>query len=235
MDFGGCRPPRLEPGVRSSFRLFVISGEVRDNFYIFPYTSLSISYIKIAMRHSAEIMGERVMRRSAVNVETALVNGVHCREWRGARHNQGYGRLWDGERLQYTHRLSYAAFVGAIPEGLDVLHRCDNPRCIEPLHLKCGTHQENMADQYSRGRHLPGRAVAAAKRRGQGAPWARGSRHPRSKLDEDDVRTIWRRLKKPRVGRQDTQSALAREFGVSDSLIKAIRNGKGWGWLTRMM
>lgn len=62
----------------------------------------------------------------------------------------------------------------------------------------------------------------------------RGSRHVRAELDEDRVRTIWRRLVVPR-GRGDRPAALAREFGVSVSLIYGIRDGRNWGWLTRMM
>jgi hypothetical protein len=62
----------------------------------------------------------------------------------------------------------------------------------------------------------------------------RGSRHVRAELGEDEVRTIWRRLRAPR-GRGDRPTSLAREFGVSASLIYGIGAGRNWGWLTRMM
>lgn len=179
------------------------------------------------MRCTAEVIGRRLLGRSEVNEATADVNGARCREWRGAGHPQGYGRMWDGERLQYTHRLSYEVFVGAIPAGLDVLHACDNPGCIEVRHLRCGTHAENMADRDMRGRWGNG----SVRRRGQSSPWLHGSRHPRASLDEDKVRTIWRRLRAPR-GRQDRPAGLAREFEVSVSLIRGIEAGRNWGWLT---
>lgn len=186
------------------------------------------------MRRPIEILGERLLRRSAVNEATALVNGARCREWGGASHSQGYGRLWDGARLQYTHRLAYEVFVGAIPDGLAVCHRCDNTCCIEPAHLWCGTHAENMADRDAKGRLRASMERVWEMSRGRPSH-QRGSKHARAKLAEDEVRTIWRRLKAPRPGRQDTAAALAREFGVSDSLVRSIKRGAGWGWLTRMM
>lgn len=77
-----------------------------------------------------------------------------CWEWQGSRDRDGYGRVqrsafgvcW----FEKTHRLSYEFYVGEIPCGLHVLHRCDNPPCINPEHLYCGTHQENMRDRSKR-------------------------------------------------------------------------------------
>lgn len=69
-----------------------------------------------------------------------------------------YGRLvvnsrTDGSRKSVAaHRYSYETHVGAIPVGMNVLHRCDNPSCVNPEHLHLGTQRENMIDCFARGR-----------------------------------------------------------------------------------
>lgn len=153
-----------------------------------------------------------------------------CLLWTGALHEGGYGRMWDGARLQYAHRVSYEVNHGPIPEGLDVLHNCpagDNPRCIEGGHLWCGTHAENMADRDAKGRN------GAWRNRGHDQPSkARGVAHPGAVLTEAQVLEIRERLKPPLGKRKPPNgAALAREYGVSESLIYGIRNGRNWGWL----
>lgn len=66
----------------------------------------------------------------------------NCWEWTGSRNNHGYGTLGD----QYAHRVSYELHRGAIPDGLVVLHQCDNPPCVNPNHLGMGTQWDNVQD-----------------------------------------------------------------------------------------
>jgi hypothetical protein len=89
-----------------------------------------------------------------------------CWPWQGAYQEYGYGRI--GVRTGFTdgaHRVSYQLHKGAIPEGLYVLHDCDNPACVNPKHLRLGTHQDNMDDMVARRRHLAGNRRSADARR----------------------------------------------------------------------
>lgn len=82
-----------------------------------------------------------------------------CWEWAGHRTGRGYGRIGVSGRLMYSHRLAYEAWVGPIPDGMHVLHRCDNPPCINPAHLFLGTDAENVRDRDGKGRTARGAAT----------------------------------------------------------------------------
>jgi hypothetical protein len=80
-----------------------------------------------------------------------------CWEWQGARHSFGYGQFRVGNgtkrgRMIFAHRFAYEGAWGPIEDGLEVMHTCDNPRCVRPAHLRAGTHAENMQDMIAKGR-----------------------------------------------------------------------------------
>lgn len=136
-----------------------------------------------------------------------------CWLWTGGRNHNGYGRIEMkcralGIREQYlAHVLSYELQVGEIPDGLELCHDCDNPPCVNPKHLKPGTHLKNMQDSKARGRNF--RPV--------------GERSGRSKLTAEKVVEI-RRL--AATGMSDP--ALGRMFGVHAQSIWCIRHRKSW-------
>lgn len=84
--------------------------------------------------------------------EASFIVTPGCWLWTGEIGISGYGRFWAKNRKHRAHRFSYEAYKGEIPEGLIVLHSCDNPRCVNPDHLRVGTHYDNSQDKIARGR-----------------------------------------------------------------------------------
>ena len=82
-----------------------------------------------------------------------------CWEWIGVRTVKRYGRHTEpltGRKLR-AHRLSWEIHFGPIPDGLCVLHHCDNPPCVRPDHLFLGTDKDNSVDRVRKGRNVPAR------------------------------------------------------------------------------
>lgn len=76
-----------------------------------------------------------------------------CWEWQGEINRNGYGRFWAGGKRHMAHKWLYEWEIGVVPTGLILLHSCDNRCCVNPAHLTPGTHQANVLDMLSKGRH----------------------------------------------------------------------------------
>lgn len=128
---------------------------------------------------------------------------TQCWIWRRST-IKGYGKTCHKGKSRYAHRVSYEVFVGPIPEGKRVCHKCDTPLCINPAHLFLGTQKENIHDALNKGR------MNHPKRQA----------HWKTTLTEEDVAYI----------RSSTEKSvrLAEKFGVAPNSISSIRRGHRW-------
>lgn len=127
-----------------------------------------------------------------------------CWEWVGAKTPKGYG--WFGlthRKSVMAHRMSYSLFHGSIPDNKIVLHLCDNPGCVNPVHLELGTHLDNARDRDSKRRNCY------------------GARHHNVKLTDQDVITI-----RCRWQNGDSCPAIAKGYGVARRTVWAIATGR---------
>ena len=139
--------------------------------------------------------------------------GDCCWVWIGWRDRNGYGKIRDrtGGKFRdlFAHRVSWEVLYGPIPDGLCVLHRCDNPCCVNPKHLFLGTSADNVHDMISKGRFV--------------VPPRQGSRNGRARLTENQIVQI-RDLIEQGVPRKQ----IAEMFGVSVSAINHIARRRRW-------
>lgn len=138
----------------------------------------------------------------------ALPTGDGCWEWQGYIRENGYGTIGRHDR---AHRVAYELFIGPIPTGLDVCHRCDNRRCVNPAHLFAGTRTDNMRDCVAKGRLTQGDR--------------RGERNGAAKLSASDVADI-RAEFAANPGMNQTRTAL--KYGVTPGAIWLIVHGRKW-------
>jgi hypothetical protein len=80
-----------------------------------------------------------------------------CWVWTSKHNDLGYGMLMVNYQRWYAHRLAWTLANGPIPDGLCVLHRCDNPPCVRPAHLFLGTRTDNAKDRDQKGRGVKSR------------------------------------------------------------------------------
>lgn len=81
-----------------------------------------------------------------------------CWEWTAGRWRHGYGRFRVSTRQYGAHRISFLIHYGHLPDSL-IMHTCDNPLCVNPDHLRPGTHTDNMRDMFQKGRRKSGYSV----------------------------------------------------------------------------
>lgn len=133
-----------------------------------------------------------------------------CIEWAGVRSPEGYGRRQvGGSRTVLAHRYAYAEVHGPIPDGMVVMHSCDNPSCVNPAHLSAGTAADNNADRDRKGRqaHL------------------RGESNGKAILTLDQAQAVAEDARKYRL--------IASDFGISPVTVCAIKVGRLWPEIDR--
>ncbi len=158
-------------------------------------------------------MPRSIAKRDEAWLAARTKRAKECIEWTGAVDKDGYGVMEyraPGERTRNmrVHRFAFWLSTGApAPDGVLVLHACDNPRCCNPRHLFTGTQADNIADRGAKGRgHRP-----------------KGSLHPQTSLTENDVRSIRRRF-----AGGERNMHLADEFNVSRPTISDIVKRRSW-------
>lgn len=163
--------------------------------------------------------------RIVLSVETRFWHKVEvkseaeCWEWKGNKNKTGYGLLWISDRpaaKRLAHRLSWEIHNGEIPDELGVLHKCDNPPCVNPAHLFLGTFRDNMKDKISKERHARGEKC----------------QHILTEQAVIDIRNRYNLRRRTRgvAARNDPNGAraLASEYGVSIWAIFDCVKGRRW-------
>ena len=130
-----------------------------------------------------------------------------CWVWTASKNREGYGHFRLGEHMRLAHRVSWFLLRGPIPDGMNVLHKCDNPSCVRLSHLFLGRHIDNMTDMKTKGR----------------ARGHRGDSNGRSKLCDQDIRRI---LQLKNAGRTNVE--IAKMFKVANQLISRICLKQCW-------
>ena len=131
-----------------------------------------------------------------------------CWNWTGYLWRNGYGRFMKStkEPNQAAHRYAWELAHGAIPPGISVLHKCDNPRCVNVSHLFLGTQADNIHDKLQKGRQ------------------PRGEAHYQHKLRDADIVAIRQAYATGRY----TQTEIGRIYGVSGPTVHYIVQHKIW-------
>lgn len=128
-----------------------------------------------------------------------------CWIWIGAKRKTGHGYFWFDGKVDSAHCFAFLFTGIEVPEGYERMHRCDNGSCVNPDHLECGTHKQNMHDAWDRGM----------------CPI--GERCTHAKLTDDLVREM-RRLN----AAGNTNKSIAAKLGVRPSTVSVVVNFKSW-------
>lgn len=130
---------------------------------------------------------------------------TECWDWLACTDKDGYGTMRvGGRKVGKAHRISHELNKGPIPKALFVLHRCDNPKCVNPAHLFLGTNKDNSDDKVKKGRNHITLGILNGK----------------AKLTADQVLTI--------KADSRTHKVIAKDYGVTQSAIDKIKAGLSW-------
>jgi len=142
--------------------------------------------------------------------QCAPANEKGCRVWTRAINYKGYARLASKPHgtVQVTRIIWMEVNNQKIPEGMLVMHTCDNPPCCNPEHLFLGTVKDNAADASIKGINC------------------HGEKHPLAKLNEQQVRVIWK------LKHLVSPYFLATIFGIKVRNIYRIWEGELWKNIT---
>ena len=158
-----------------------------------------------------------------------------CWNWTTSVFSSGYGQFKVIDRNLRSNRVAWELTHGPIPDGMSVLHRCDNRRCVNPAHLWLGTHKDNMRDMTEKERAAtgdrngsrlhPDRLVRGDSHPARTHPETRqGERNGSARLTADQVRAI----RMCYATGKESFRTLSLEYGVSKQTIARIIRRKNW-------
>lgn len=136
-----------------------------------------------------------------------IKNEVGCWDWSGCCANPGYGQFGYSMKRERAHRASWIIHYGDIPNGMYVMHKCDNKRCSNPEHLMLGTALENNRDMIAKGRH-----PTLGKT---------GAENPSYKFSDDLIKEVLS-LVKSGMRRRD----IAKSYNISRAHLSLLENNK---------
>ena len=150
-----------------------------------------------------------------------------CWIWMGALSSKGYGSIRISKKTYIASRVSFVIYKGTIPNGLCILHSCDIPSCVNPDHLRLGTHFENIQDMISKKRDVWSnfskknnlKILFSKMRKGKNL----GSNNSNAKFSEENILKI-RSLRKEGIN----QTQIAKMFCTTQNRISEIVNRKTW-------
>lgn len=131
-------------------------------------------------------------------------NPNECWLWTASLHSNGYGQAMIGKHRTGAHRLSWIIHNGPIKKGLQVCHRCDIRRCVNPSHLFLGSFTQNMKDMVEKGRS------------------GKGEKNSQAKITAEEV------IKIREMAKNNTHSKIASIFSLSRQSIGEIINRVTW-------
>ncbi len=146
-----------------------------------------------------------IVKRFYSKVRIDTTSGCHV--WISALSEKGYGRFWMNGKKRLAPRVAWELANGPIPNGLWVLHRCDNPACVNPEHLFLGTATDNVRDMIGKGRNPP--------RHGE-----HGGRTILTTEQVIEIRNMPRQV--------DCQRYLATLYGVAVETIQSVQYRRNW-------
>ncbi len=176
-----------------------------------------IKYMKICKHCGKEFLPHKKARHSYCSDYCRFWDNVdirkpdECWQWRMHKIYTGYGYFTLKNRPIRTNRISWIFSYGDIPDGLFVLHHCDNPSCCNPNHLFLGTQMDNMHDMISKGHKVV----------------KTGSSNFHAKLSEDDILNI-RTMYSNGIYQKD----IAKQFGICQQSVSLIVNRINWKHIT---